>query len=116
MALQKANEDGEKRPEQERKLARRFKRSYSDVTDPNIGRIRRQQRSGAKEVSTTCSSWESDWFEVATELCRVDDGLPAELDGFKLTKAGHRTQRLKALGNSIVPQVAIQIMKAINLL
>lgn len=59
-------------------------------------------------------SWDENWPEVAAELCRVDDGLPAELDGFKLTKAGHRTQRLKALGNSIVPQVAIEIMKAIR--
>ncbi len=58
--------------------------------------------------------WEVDWLEVATELCGVDDGLPARMDGFKFTKAGHRTQRLKALGNSIVPQVAIEIMKAIK--
>jgi len=58
--------------------------------------------------------WERNWLEVATELCGVDDGLPAELDGFKLTKAGHRVQRLKALGNAIVPQVVIEIMKAIK--
>ena len=58
--------------------------------------------------------WTRNWLEVATELCRVDDGLPVELDGFKLTKAGHRVERLKALGNSIVPQVAIEIMKAIK--
>ena len=54
------------------------------------------------------------WFEIATELCGVDDGLPAELDGFKLTKAGHRVERLKALGNAIVPQVAIEIFKGIK--
>lgn len=59
-------------------------------------------------------SWEKNWIEVATELCGVDDGLPAELDGFKLTKAGHRTERLKALGNAIVPQVAIEIFKGIK--
>jgi DNA (cytosine-5)-methyltransferase 1 len=58
--------------------------------------------------------WDRNWLEVATKLCRVDDGLPCELDGFKLTKAGHRVERLKALGNAIVPQVAIEIMKAIK--
>jgi DNA (cytosine-5)-methyltransferase 1 len=59
-------------------------------------------------------NWDDSWLEVATELCGVDDGLPVGVDGFKLTKAGHRTQRLKALGNSIVPQVAIEIMKSIK--
>ena len=58
--------------------------------------------------------WEINWLEVATRLCGVDDGLPCELDGFKLSKAGHRVERLKALGNAIVPQVAIEIMKAIK--
>jgi DNA (cytosine-5)-methyltransferase 1 len=44
----------------------------------------------------------------------VDDGLPVNLDGFKLTKAGHRVERLKALGNAIVPQVAFEIFNAIK--
>jgi DNA (cytosine-5)-methyltransferase 1 len=59
-------------------------------------------------------SWERSWLEVATELCGVDDGLPAELDGFELSKSRHRVERLKALGNAIVPQVTIEIMKAIK--
>ncbi len=60
--------------------------------------------------------WNQNWLEVATKFCGVDDGLPVALDGFKLTKAGHRVQRLKSLGNAIVPQVAIQIMKVIKTL
>ena len=55
-----------------------------------------------------------DWFEVATRLCRMDDGLPARVDGLELSKSRHRIERLKALGNSIVPQVAIEIFKAIK--
>jgi len=43
----------------------------------------------------------SNWLEVATRLCRVDDGV------------SDRVHRLKALGNSIVPQVAYQIFIAI---
>ena len=50
-------------------------------------------------------SWNESWYEVATRLCRVDDGLPTVLD---------RTARLKALGNSIVPQVAQVIFEAIK--
>lgn len=60
------------------------------------------------------TDWERDWIEVATELCGVDDGLSAELDGLKLSKSAHRRERLKSLGNAIVPQVAIEIMKAIK--
>lgn len=58
--------------------------------------------------------WDTNWLEVATEFCGVDDGLSVGLDGFKLTKAGHRVERLKALGNAIVPQVAMEIMRAIK--
>lgn len=71
------------------------------------------ERQGA-QVKNAGSGWEENWLEVATRFCGVDDGLPVGLHGFKLTQAGHRTQRLKSLGNSIVPQVAIEIMKAIK--
>ena len=57
--------------------------------------------------------WRRNWTQVAAELCGVDDGLPVELDGFKLTKAQHRAAQLKAYGNAIVPQVAAEIIKAI---
>ena len=61
--------------------------------------------------------WGQNWFEIASQLCRVDDGLPVELDGLKLTAAKHREERLKGGGNAIVPQVAetfMTIIKAID--
>ncbi len=59
--------------------------------------------------------WNQDWLEVATRLCGVDDGLPTRMDGSELSKSAHRRERLKALGNAIVPQVAEQIFRAISL-
>lgn len=67
-----------------------------------------------KQENTHIPDWGKNWIEVATELCGVDDGLSARVDGFELSKSLHRKERLKALGNAIVPQVAIQIMEAIQ--
>ena len=50
--------------------------------------------------------WSEHWLEVATRLCRVDDGIPPVLD---------RVARVKALGNAIVPQVAYEIIKRISI-
>ncbi len=55
------------------------------------------------------------WLEAATALCGVDDGLPAELDGLKLTAKQHRVERIKSLGNAIVPQVAKEIFEVIKI-
>jgi DNA (cytosine-5)-methyltransferase 1 len=58
--------------------------------------------------------WDTNWTQVAAELCSLDDGLPAELDGLKLSKPQHRKEQLKAYGNAIVPQVAMQVMEAMK--
>jgi DNA (cytosine-5)-methyltransferase 1 len=68
------------------------------------------QLSGAQRESRNIE-WQRNWTEVAAELCSVDDGLPVRLDGFELSKSQHRKEQLKAYGNAIVPQVAMEIMK-----
>lgn len=52
----------------------------------------------------------ANWYEAATELCRVDDGLSSELDKLRNSNRG---KRIESLGNSIVPQVAYQIFQAL---
>ncbi len=75
------------------------------------GRLGQPHRHGSDQRR----SWQKNWPEVAGRLCRMDDGLPAQMDGLELSKSRHRVERLKSLGNSIVPQVAVEIMKAIKL-
>jgi len=98
-------------------LLNSFVRKDSNAPDTESGSDRRYEREVITEGQSPCgsASWEQNWLEVATELCGVDDGLPAELDGLKLSRARHRVERLKALGNAIVPQVAVEIMKAIEI-
>jgi DNA (cytosine-5)-methyltransferase 1 len=68
--------------------------------------------------SNTSETWDNgftsrwDKFPTQPALCGGDDGIPTELDGITLFK--WRNESIKAYGNAIVPQVALQIFKAIN--
>lgn len=53
-----------------------------------------------------CNQWDENWYTVATRTCvrGIHDGVPRGMD---------RVNRLKALGNAIVPQIAEIIGRAI---
>ena len=55
-------------------------------------------------------SWSD--FPTFPPVCGGDDGLPTELD--RITFPRWRSESIKAYGNAIVPQVALQIFKAIQ--
>jgi len=55
-------------------------------------------------------NWQN--FPTISPLCGGDDGLPLDLVGITFSK--WRNESIKAMGNAIVPQVAMQIFKAIN--
>lgn len=77
-----------------------------------------KERPRERRDSNPQPDWRQDWPEVAAELCLVDDGLSSQLvrlpDGSQISYPKWRKESLKAGGNAIVPQVAIEIMKAIK--
>lgn len=75
------------------------------ITDPNAtGQWWNEWESKGKG-----DLWEQ--FPTQSPLCGGDDGIPTQLDGITFSK--WRNESLKAYGNAIVPQLALQILKAI---
>jgi DNA (cytosine-5)-methyltransferase 1 len=73
------------------------------VADANSERLEGRTRTelqGEMPRPANCCRWEGhDGWKTKSRLDRVDDGLP------------NRVDRLKALGNAIVPQVATEILR-----
>ena len=81
----------------------------------------RQQKQHISEIAERerYSSWlnnanRTDWQNFPTQppICNGDDGVSSELDGITFPK--WRNESIKAGGNAIVPQVALQIFKSIQ--
>lgn len=69
-----------------------------------------EERGTSRGKNERCA-WDEPWAKAATRLCRLDDGLP----GGMARPKRWRDAALKAYGNAIVPQVAVEVMRALEL-
>ena len=95
------------------------------ITDPDNKRLEREtskriQGSKGRRIGLQISEFaglggKGDWqnFPTQSPLCGGNDGIPTKLDGITFSK--WRNESIKAYGNAIVPQVAFEIFKAIEL-
>ena len=65
-----------------------------------------QKKNSTREIFNSSIKEQQTWWQTQSELCGVPNGISYELDK-------DRANRVKALGNSIVPQIAREIGKAI---
>jgi len=63
------------------------------------------------EQSRPSKTWNN--FPTQSPICGGDDGLPTKLDGITFSK--WRAESIKGYGNAIVPQVAYELFKQIEL-
>lgn len=86
----------------------RYKQRFENATKD------KKRRSGISRTIAKFFSGASNWdkFPTQSPVCGRNDGLSLGLDGITFSK--WRNESIKAYGNAIVPQVAIQIFNAIN--
>lgn len=83
----------------------------TNTTSARRGQDNGREKSKFNNQASTPSKWEN--FPTQPPICGGDDGLPTELDGVTFSK--WRTESIKGYGNAIVPQVAYEIFKSIEL-
>lgn len=93
----------------------------TDAADTSIERLQRGENigkfreSGEKRNEQPSRFFQSTWDEFPTQspICSRNDGISEQLDGITFPK--WRSESVKAYGNAIVPQVVLQIFKAIQI-
>lgn len=85
--------------------------AYSESNGLQNALSHRKLERGRPRQRNKPPTWDA--FPSSPLICGGSDGLPAELDGITVSK--WREETVKAYGNAIVPQVAHEIFKAIEL-
>ena len=84
-----------------------IQREERDVTDTNNERTQVSAERGHTGIKMSGSSGQKTWWQIESDLCGVPNGISYELDK-------DRANRIKTLGNAIVPQIAREIGLAIK--
>ena len=73
-------------------------------------------RTRGRKTELTDGCNENPWFGFPTQppVCRRNDGLPFDVDNLSIPFTTWRQKSIKSYGNTIVPQVAFEIYKAIE--
>lgn len=107
-----------KHTRQGRKARGEFNGNGSEKDVTNSKKLRRKDALENRELEgrrfrfgSKPPTWNT--FPLESPICGRNDGLPSQLDGITLSK--WRAESVKAYGNAIVPQVAFEIFKAIEL-
>jgi len=122
----KRHVQNDKRTPEENKSERKKRKCRTGEISKVEGVVTNPQRIGQQEqgeparpmYSKKNTSWKASWADndgrwpTQSPICSRDDGLSRRLDGITFPK--WRQESIKAYGNAIVPQVALQIFKAIN--
>jgi DNA (cytosine-5)-methyltransferase 1 len=69
-----------------------------------------KKKSGFFAKESIPANWKN--FPTQSPICSGNDGIPSRLVGITVPK--HRNESIKGYGNAIVPQVVLQIFKAIE--
>ena len=86
-----------------------------NVTNSSSSRGRQDNRlrkSGLNNKTREGNNWDN--FPTQPPICSGDDGLSSELD--RITFSKWRAESIKGYGNAIVPQVAFELFKQLELL
>lgn len=114
------SELGKKKPKQQIQTRRNINgfESLGNATDANCERKQWRNGQGVGQIQSSngiesfCEPTKWETFPTKPPVCSGDDGIPNQLDGITFSKWRHES--LKAYGNAIVPQVALQIFKVIQ--
>lgn len=89
-----------------------LRRHYSNTNSLGLGReINREGIPGFFNQKSSQHNWEN--FPTESPICHGDDGVSPRLDGITFSK--WRRESIKAGGNAVVPQIALQIFRSIEM-
>ena len=94
------------REQEGREMGSETSRCDVDVSNTNEQRTQVQIKRKHTSIKMSGSSSQKTWWQTQSSLCRVPNGLSYELDK-------DRTNKIKSLGNSIVPLIARELGLAI---